>query len=199
MPEPIETAPNPAGTGRPIISEEQYAKWIDDMREYLRRGMSLWYSMDKAGIIQHKDSIYEKYRQKDWFSERINALRATLGDYLNDVVFRTVEAVRNRMVETDGKTQMSTEEVNIIKLAAERSRAAQPYFANRIEEAESDEAEVGKVLEPTPLQITYVIPSSPTTEQPIEASADGEPAKTTDQVPADAQAAPSVATPDVAQ
>ena len=198
MNEPVITTPNGSGTGDVKIAEEQYAKWLDDMREYLRRGMSLWYAMDKAGLLQHKDSIYKKYRAKDWFAEKINALRATLGDYLNDVVFRTVEAVRNRMVETDGKTQMSTEEVNIIKLAAERSRAAQPYFANRIEEAETDEAEVGKVLEPTPLSITYVIPSSTTTEQSSQASADGESAKAPDQISADAQAAPSVATPDVA-
>lgn len=147
MPEPIATQPNPAGTGAPEISDEQYMRWLDDMREFLRRGSTLWYAMDKAGILAHKTVIYKKYRLNDWFAEKIDALRSTMGELANEVAFRVLEGVRNRIIEMDGKIAISSEEVQVIKLVAEKHRTAQTFFVNRTETAEADESKVGKILD----------------------------------------------------
>lgn len=148
MSEPLATIPNPAGTGRPLFTDEQYQKFLDEMREYLRRGCSLYYAMDKAGLLNHQTAIYEKYRLNDWFSQKINALRSTIGEMVNEVAFRVVERVKNRLVETDGMSSgMTTEEVKIIALVAEKHRAAQPFFVSRTENADVSDKPVGKVLD----------------------------------------------------
>jgi Mg-chelatase subunit ChlI len=147
MNEPIDKIPNPAGNGAPVISDEQYNKWLDDMRPFLRRGSTLFYSLDKAGLYTHKDSIYKKFKQNDWFSERINALRATVGEMINDVGFMVVEKVKTRLVETDGKTELSQQEVTVWKTMAEKHRSAQPFFVTRTEEAKADDTKLGKIID----------------------------------------------------
>ncbi len=150
MPEPVKTQPNPAGTGRPIISDEQYAEWLNDMRDFLRRGCTLFYAIDKADLFKHKDSIYEKYKSNDpgdvWFSEKIDRLRATLGEMTNDLAFKVVERAKSRMVE-DNVAQLTDNEVKIVKLVAERHRTAQPFFVNRTETAVADDSKLGKIVE----------------------------------------------------
>lgn len=147
MNEPLLTQPNPSGNGRPVFTEEQYAKWLDDMRPFLRQGSSLYYSMDKAGLLTHMFSIYEKYRAGDWFSQKVDALRATVGELINNVGFRVVERIHNRMIETDGKTEINPIEKDIWKTMAEKHRSAQPFFVTRTETAEADDSKLGKIIE----------------------------------------------------
>lgn len=147
MSEPILTTPNPAGTGAPETTDEQYRRWIEDMRPYLRMGSSLWYSMEKADLLNHKDTIYRKYRLNDWFCEKVDALRATPGELINNVGFRVIEAAHTRLVETEGKSSLTGEEVQVFRTMAEKHRSAQPFFVNRTETAEADPNKVGKVLD----------------------------------------------------
>lgn len=148
MNEPVQTQPNPAGTGRPVISDEQYAKWLDDMRPFLRQGSTLWYAMDKCNLLMYKDSIYEKYRRKDWFSERVDALRSIVGEMINNVGFRIVETIHNRIIESDGKVHiLSSEELQVWKTMAEKHRSAQAFFVTRTEEAKADDTKLGKIIE----------------------------------------------------
>lgn len=57
--------------GRPEYTEEQYQGWLDEMEPFLKGGYSLHCSIEKAGLIKHKTTIYEKSKLKDWFSEKI--------------------------------------------------------------------------------------------------------------------------------
>lgn len=147
MNEPVLTAPNPAGTGRPVITDEQFNIWLEEMRPFLRQGSSLHYSMEKAGILTHEWSIREKYRSADWFSRKVDALRATVGELINNVGFRVVEKLHSRLVETDGKAEISPVEKDIWKTMAEKHRSAQPFFVTRTENAEADDSKLGKIIE----------------------------------------------------
>lgn len=153
--EPTKTKPNDAGTGRPEYTDEQYGKWLEEMTPWLRTGQSLYYSMDKAMLLTHQTAIYEKYRLKDWFSQKVDALRANVGEMVNSVGFKVIEAIHLRMIETGGKTQLTTEEVRIWQTMAEKHRTAQPFFVNRTETAVADDEEIGKILDTLEMQSDY--------------------------------------------
>ena len=143
--EPILKTQNPEGA--PEISDEQYNKWLDEMRAFLRTGNTLWYAMDKANLLTHKDSIYRKYRLKDQLCEKVEALQANVGEMINAVGYKVIEAVHTRIVETDGKTQLTSEEAQVWKTMAEKHRTAQPFFVSRTETAVADPNQVGKILD----------------------------------------------------
>lgn len=147
MSEPTDKQPNPFGTGAPEFTEEQYQKWLEEMAPFLRQGSSLWYSMDKAAILTHATSIYEKYRLGDWFSQKVDAYRATVGDMIANVGFKVIEGVHTRMIESQGKATMTSEEVSVWKTMAEKHRAAQQFFVNRTETAPADDSKIGKILD----------------------------------------------------
>lgn len=135
------------GHGRPEYTEEQFDKWLSEMTPWLRAGQSLYYSMDKAALLNHQTTIYEKYKLKDWFSVKVDALRSTVGEMVNAVGFKVIEAAHTRIIETNGKSQLTTEEVQIWRTMAEKHRTAQPFFVNRTETAEAKEGEIGKILD----------------------------------------------------
>ena len=138
---------NKPENGRPSIAEEQYQKWLDDMRPFLRQGCTLRYAIDRMELTKHSYVIYEKYKQNDWFSNRVDALRATVGELINNIGFKTVESMQTRMVEAAGQPLFTDNEIKIWKTMAERHRSAQPFFVNRTETAESDESKVGKIID----------------------------------------------------
>lgn len=147
MNEPIIKVPNPSGNGAPIISEEQYRIWLDDMRPYLRQGSSLNYAIEKADLTKYLNRIYEKYRVGDWFSQRVDTLRSTVGELINNIGFKVIENLHNRMVETDGKTVIADHEAKMWKTMAEKHRTAQSFFVNRTETADADDSKLGKIIE----------------------------------------------------
>lgn len=61
-------------TERPEYTDEQYRVWLDEMTPFLKVGYSLYYAMDKALLLRHKDSIYRKFKLNDWFCEKIESL-----------------------------------------------------------------------------------------------------------------------------
>ena len=73
--------------GRPKIVESQYQDWLDYMKPFLLLGHSLNHAILKAGLNAHRTSMYKKYAQKDWFSDKINRLQATLGELTNEIFF----------------------------------------------------------------------------------------------------------------
>lgn len=146
MSEPIKTVKTEE-PGRPVIAEEQYQKWLDEMAPLLRQGCSLYYAMDKMALTGHQFSIYEKYKLGDWFSKKVDAYRAMVGDLINNVGFKVIENINTRMVETNGKSQMTSEEVQVWRTMAEKHRAAQPFFVTRTETAETDDSKIGKILD----------------------------------------------------
>jgi len=55
--------------GRPEYTEDQYRAWLGEMTPFLKLGCSLYWAMDRACLLRHKDSIYRKFRLNDWFCE----------------------------------------------------------------------------------------------------------------------------------
>lgn len=148
MSEPLHTIPNPAGIGRPLISDEQFKIWLNEMEPFLKQGCSLQYAMERCALMTHEWSIREKYRARDWFSRKVDAYRATVGELINIVGVKTIQAIQNRLIETDGKVGiLSTNELTVWKTMAEKHRSAQPFFVTRIESGEADDSKLGKIIE----------------------------------------------------
>ena len=166
---PLIKEPNPAGTGAPIIADEQYQKWLDLMQPFLRQGCSLRYAMEKCDLMTHEFSIREKYRSGDWFSRKVDALRATVGELINNVGFKVVEGINTKLVESNGKAELTRNEVQVWKTMAEKHRAAQTFFVNRTETAESKREDVGKILDIIEGGGDYEQLGSEATKQVVEA------------------------------
>lgn len=146
MAEPLITVPNPAGQGRPIIAEEQYKLWLEELRPYLENSSSLWYSCGMAGLEPKYDTIMEKYKRKDWFSKKVDAYRQKPGDLVNDIYVRVVRSVNDKIKQ--GQTP-SDQEVKMLDTFAKAHRTAQGFFVNRVENktVDDDNDNVGKVLD----------------------------------------------------
>ena len=83
--------------GRPEYTDEQYRVWLDEMTPFLKVGYSLYYAMDKALLLRHKDSIYRKFRLNDWFCEKIEAFQRYPGEIVNSIFSRLVLTVDDKM------------------------------------------------------------------------------------------------------
>jgi len=144
MSEPIITTPNPAGTGRPIISEDQYKLWLEELRPHLELACSLYRACTKAGLEEKYKRISEKYALNDWFSEKVDAYRRVLGENINEVLARITNKALDRAKRDETLTK---EDVDVVKYMGEKHRTAQPFFVNRTETAQAKEGEVGKILD----------------------------------------------------
>jgi len=130
--------------GRPQHTEEQYQTWLDDMSPFLRAGYSLHYAMDKALILRHKDSIYEKYRLHDWFSEKIDAYRRYPGEIVNSIFTRLVMSIDEKVKQ--GRSVDELEWRNL-RFFAEKHRSCQPFFVTRQETAQVEPNSIGQILD----------------------------------------------------
>ncbi|MBV6514230.1 MAG: hypothetical protein FMNOHCHN_03820 [Ignavibacteriaceae bacterium] len=142
--EPIDTVPNPSGMGRPIVSEEQYAQWLEIMRPFLMQGNSIRYALDRTDLTSHKDTVYEKYRLGDWFADKIDTYRATMGEMVNSSFSKLNQIINDKIAQG---VPLSREDTDILKFIAEKHRTSQPFFVTRVENAESKREDVGKILD----------------------------------------------------
>lgn len=133
-----------AVNGRPAHSEEQYASWLEDMRPFLQQGATIWYSCDKAGITQHYWSILEKYKLNDWLSQKIDTYRSYPGELVNNTLVILAQKIADRVKQD---LPVSREDLDVLKLMAEKHRTSQSFFVNRSETAEADPTKVGKILD----------------------------------------------------
>lgn len=138
--------------GRPAFSNEQYWLWLEEMRQWLERGNSIYYACSKAGIEKHYDQILEKYKAGGIFSRKIDALRAHPGELVNETLVRLSATIADKVKAERPVTQ---EEFNVLKLMAEKHRTSQPFFTDRHENAESDPLKVGKILDVLEEQTDY--------------------------------------------
>ena len=76
--------------------------------------------------------IYEKYKLKDWFSQKVDNLRREPGELVNDGI---VSQVREILSKVKRHEHITTDENKLLMFYAERSRAAQPFYVNRQETA----------------------------------------------------------------
>jgi hypothetical protein len=87
----------------------------------------------------------EKYKLNDWFSKRVDAFRSYPGELANDTIITTLMQI-NEKVKT-GAGQLTREDIDILKIVAEKHRTATPFFVTRTETAVADESKVGKILD----------------------------------------------------
>lgn len=172
QPEDTPTLKDKNKVGPPSFSDQQFVIWLEDMRPFLRQGMSLNYSIDKAGLTNHRTAIYDKARLKDWFNEQISRLQATITDLNNSAIFKIVDRVHARLAE-NSSAGIDPQEAKIMALVAEKHRTSQPFWVTRNETADAKDEDFGKIIE-TPT-IEYVIPKeegkkdeTESTDQPTE-------------------------------
>lgn len=123
-----------ADTGRPTTSDEQFQLWLDAMKPFLENSNSLYYAICQSGLLQHQTTIYEKYRIKDWFSQKVDRWRETPGEMVNDTL---VSLIRNINEKAKRKELITPEDIKILTFYAEKARVSQPFFVNRTETAEA--------------------------------------------------------------
>lgn len=120
--------------GRPTTTEEQYEKWLEDLRPYLKLGSTLNYAIEKASLSQHRTTLYEKYRLKDWFSDKIDIYRSYLGEIVNDIFGREVLNIEE--AQKQGR-QVTEEQWRNLRFFAEKHRSGSPFFVSRQEIAQT--------------------------------------------------------------
>lgn len=179
MNEPILTIPNPTGTGRPLISEEQYGKWFDDLAPFFKLGETLNAAIDDAGLQRHRTALYDKVGLNDWFADKMRSLQAIPGKLANNILVKRLMAVDEKIKQGLPVTE---DEMKDVKFVAEKHRSAQPYFVTRVEKGESDDKDLGRIIDP--VEINYVVPE--------EVKAPEEIATNPDPLQANMEATPSV-------
>ena len=140
--EPVLT--NPPENGRPEISEEQYAKWLDQMAPFLKLASSLYWAMEKAELLQHSGVIYKKYKLGDWFMKKVDAYRRQIGEITNNATVRLLGMIDEKLKQDK---PLSKDELDFMKWFAEKHRTAQPFFVTRTEQVVKDDKEIGKILD----------------------------------------------------
>jgi hypothetical protein len=133
-----------ADTGRPPTTDATFETWLEEMKPFLKAGNSIWYAMEKAGITQHAFVIYEKYRSKDWFSQKIDRWRALPGELVNEIFYTEVNRINEKVKK---ELPLTREEIDVIKHFSEKHRTAQPFFVSRVETAQVDPNKVGNILD----------------------------------------------------
>lgn len=145
--------PNPAGTGAPVISDDQFKIWLDELRPHLELGVSLWRAMEKSALTPHMAPIYKKYRLRDWFAQKIDAIRAIPGENVNEAFTRLVNKITDKVKRDEA---INDDERDILKFFAAKHRTAQPFFVDRQEQSQAKPEEFGRIVD-IPV-IEYVTP-----------------------------------------
>lgn len=135
---------DPDGQGRPAYADEQYLRWLDMMRTWLEMSSSLYHAACSAGLESHYNVIRRKYALGDWFSVKVDALRAKPGELGNEAEVRSIRQILDRVKREE---PLNRQEVDLLKHFNEKHRSAQPFFVTRVEAAPSDPKDVGKVLD----------------------------------------------------
>jgi len=130
--------------GRPAHDDDWYRKRLDEMRPILCLGNSIRYAAEKVAIGMHKTVLYEKYGKRDWFADKVDEYRAMPGELINDIVISLATTIKDKV--TLGKP-LNREDIDIIKLVAEKHRSAQPFFVTKVETSEANPDDVGKILD----------------------------------------------------
>lgn len=149
--EPLSIAPTGKQGNQPF-ADEQYWTWLEFMRPFLEMGNSLFYACNKAGIEPHYSVILRKYQAGGPFALKIDSYRAMPGELTNNTLVKLVKRISDKVNNDQG---INTDELNTLKLMAEKHRTSQPFFVNRQETAVADESKIGRILDTLEEQTDY--------------------------------------------
>ncbi len=88
--------------------------------------------LEMAGLVQHKNVIYQKYRGDSHFREKVDRYRQKPGELVNEAFSYLIRTIGDKAKRGQA---LSTEEVQVLKFYAEKARAAQSWFVSRTETA----------------------------------------------------------------
>lgn len=111
--------------GRPEYTDEQYQRWLNEMEPFLKAGYSLYFAIDKTGLIKHKTTIYEKCRLKDWFSEKIGHFQSYPGEIANEAIVRLVYKINEKIKQ---EKNIKRGDFRILKFFCTHHRSCKPFF-----------------------------------------------------------------------
>lgn len=131
-------------TGRPAYDDDWYRAKLEQMRPLLELGHTIGYCAYQTGNWEYKTSLYEKYKLKDWFSEKLDLYRTLPGELINNTVIRLSTVINDKILQ---KLPLDRNDIEIIKLVAEKHRSAQPFFVTKVETSEANPDDVGKILD----------------------------------------------------
>lgn len=188
---PVDTVQT-GDPGRPSPSELQFEMWVTAMSPWLRMGATIRRSLAMADLTQHKDVVYKKYQDGGWFADRIDDLRSTFGEMANEVAFKALEEVNNKIQR---KLTLDRVDTKIIEIAS-KHRTSQPFFAERTETATPKDKDFGKIIEPATIE--YIVPDDPKPDNKEPNEQRGEQGAQ-DSIPANPETAPGVETPNKPQ
>lgn len=130
--------------GRPSYSEEQYKVWLNLMTPFLVSGNSLSYAITKAGLTEHRTTLYEKSKLGDWFSDKIDDLQRIPGEITNETFSLLIRKI-NRKVKAG--EDITRDDFQILKHFSEKHRTSQLFFVNRHEIVPPSPTDVSRVLD----------------------------------------------------
>lgn len=116
--------------GRPAYTDEQYQSWLDELSPFLKLGNSLSYAIEKAGLTNHRTTLYEKYNLGDWFSDKVDTFMRTPGEIVNSIFTRLIASIEEKAKQ---ELPLTPEEYKNLRFFAEKHRSCQPFFTNRTE------------------------------------------------------------------
>lgn len=131
--------------GRPLHTKAEYESWLVDMKPFLKRGMSLYRSLEKAGLRVHKDSIYRKFRLNDWFCEKITYYQGYLGELVNETLSLQIIAIHDKVISKN--EPLTSVECSMLKLMATKHRSCQKFFITRKETVKADDSNINNILD----------------------------------------------------
>jgi len=167
--------------GRPKVTKEQLQTWLDEIRPFLVGGCTLRGSLDRAGLLKHKDTVYENYKLGGWFSDKIDEYQAILGEHVNESFHDLVALIKTKIKQ---EKILSRDEIRILEFVAEKHRTSQPFFVSRVETAKAKEEDFGKVVERPTIEVNLIEDGKPKKK------------KAKDKVQPDAKAGESVESPE---
>ncbi len=133
-----------ADIGRPAFTDTDYQNFLDNMAPFLKLGATIYAAIEDAGLTQHKDAIYIKYREKNWFSEKIDVLRAYPGKLTAYILSKELIRINERVAQG---LPLTKDDLDTVRFMAEKHRTSQVYFVTRTETAQADPDKVGKILD----------------------------------------------------
>ncbi len=138
--------------GRPKTSIDQLNGWADLLKPFLTKGHSLYSSIEKAGLMKSKDTIYRNARLGGEFCEKIHHFQSYPGEVIMNIYFRAIERIHNKVL---AGLPLTGPETSIVCHFSTHHRSCENFFF----QASRNTNKVIASPQPTsPIKIKYVIP-----------------------------------------
>ena len=145
--------------GRPKTSVNQFNEWADLLRPFLTKGISLYSSIEKAGLSKHQDSIYRNLKLNSEFCEKIHHFQSYPGEVVMNIYFHAIERIHNKVL---AGLPLTGPETSIVCHFSTHNRSCDNFF---FQASRYTRRNVTPPQPNTPIKIVYVVPKMETVSQ----------------------------------